>query len=99
MFSPAVRTRLPTLETGQLMVRPPHFTQPIFVRSPRPAVCRGRDGMERWAPAEEPGFDMALLRALQPPDDTQSMHWARDLVALHGEDEVMRVPDDEPYGP
>ena len=91
VFSPAVRTRLATLEKGQLMVRHPHFTQPIFVRFPRPAVCRGRDGMERWAPAAEPGFDVALLRALKPLDDTLSMHWARDLVALHGEDEVMRV--------
>jgi DNA helicase HerA-like ATPase len=33
---------------GQLMVRHPHFTQPIFVRFPRPAVMLGRDGAERF---------------------------------------------------
>ena len=44
VLSPAVKTKLATLEKGQLMVRHPHFTQPIFVRFPRPAVMRGRDG-------------------------------------------------------
>ena len=32
------------------MVRHPHFTQPIFVRFPRPAVLRGREGVERFPP-------------------------------------------------
>ena len=91
VLSPAVRTRLATLEKGQLMVRHPHFTQPIFVRFPRPAVCRGRDGMERWPPAAEPGVEVALLRALKPLDDTLPLAWAQDLVALHGEEEVLRV--------
>src|SRR6185295_917572 len=38
VLSPATRTKLATLEKGQLMVRHPHFAQPIFVRFPRPAV-------------------------------------------------------------
>ena len=44
VLSPAIKTKLASLEKGQLMVRHPHFTQPIFVRFPRPAVMRGRDG-------------------------------------------------------
>ena len=48
VLSPAIKTKLATLEKGQLMVRHPHFTQPIFVRFPRPAVMRGRDGAERY---------------------------------------------------
>src|SRR5205085_10845312 len=44
VLSPATRTKLATLEKGQLMVRHPHFAQPIFVRFPRPAAMRGRDG-------------------------------------------------------
>ena len=91
VLTPAIRTRLATLEKGQLMVRHPHFTQPIFVRFPRPAVCRGRDGVERWAPAAEPGFEAALLRALHPLDDGLTIQWAQDVVAVHGEDEVLRV--------
>src|SRR3712207_7555806 len=43
VLSPATRVKLATLAKGQLMVRHPHFTQPIFVRFPRPAAMRGRD--------------------------------------------------------
>ena len=53
VLSPATRTKLATLEKGQLMVRHPHFTQPIFVRFPRPAVMHGRDGAERFPQAAE----------------------------------------------
>jgi DNA helicase HerA-like ATPase len=53
VLSPATKTKLATLEKGQLMVRHPHFAQPIFVRFPRPAVMRGRDGAERFPHAAE----------------------------------------------
>src|SRR2546430_4248059 len=43
VLSPAVKIKLATLPIGELMVRHPHFTQPIFVRFPRPAVLRGRE--------------------------------------------------------
>ena len=46
---PATKTKLATLDKGELMVRHPHFTQPIFVRFPRPAVL-GREGAERFPP-------------------------------------------------
>src|SRR5436190_11869054 len=46
VLSPATKTKLSILEKGQLMVRHPHFAQPIFVRFPRPAAMRGRDGAE-----------------------------------------------------
>ena len=36
-LSPATKIKLATLPKGELMVRHPHFTQPIFVRFPRPA--------------------------------------------------------------
>ena len=35
-LSPATKIKLATLPKGELMVRHPHFTQPIFVRSPGP---------------------------------------------------------------
>ena len=43
-LSPATKIKLATLPKGELMLRHPHFTQPIFVRFPRPAVLAGRDG-------------------------------------------------------
>ena len=35
-LSPATKIKLATLPKGELMVRHPHFTQPIFVKFPRP---------------------------------------------------------------
>src|SRR5216117_49537 len=58
-LSPATRTKLATLDKGQLMVRHPHFTQPIFVRFPRPAVMQGRDGAEKFPQSVETGLDVA----------------------------------------
>ncbi len=91
VLSPAIRTRLATLEKGQLMVRHPHFTQPIFVRFPRPAVMRGRDGAERYPQAEEAGFESAVLRDLRRLDPSLQLSVVQDAVALHDEREVIRA--------
>ena len=50
-ISPATKIKLATLPKGELMLRHPHFTQPIFVRFPRPAVLGGREGIERFPPS------------------------------------------------
>ncbi len=50
-ISPATKIKLATLPKGELMLRHPHFTQPIFVKFPRPAVLTGREGVERFPPA------------------------------------------------
>ena len=51
-----------TLDKGQLMVRHPHFTQPVFVRFPRPAVMSGREGVERFPQAPEPSLAGTVRR-------------------------------------
>jgi DNA helicase HerA-like ATPase len=68
VLSPAVKTKLATLEKGQLMVRHPHFTQPVFVRFPRPAVMTGREGVERYPQAAEPSLEAAVARSLMALD-------------------------------
>jgi hypothetical protein len=64
VLSPATKIKLATLPIGELMVRHPHFTQPIFVRFPRPAVLqgphrrstpRGRASCRRRRPPDAPG--------------------------------------------
>jgi DNA helicase HerA-like ATPase len=90
-LTPATKTRLATLAKGQLMVRHPHFTQPIFVRFPRPAVMRGRDGAERFPQAADAGFEAALLRSLRRLDPSIPLSWVQDLAALHGEPELVRA--------
>src|SRR5213075_958532 len=68
ILAPAVKTKLASLDKGQLMVRHPHFTQPIFIRFPRPAVMRGRDGAEKYPQALEVSFESAVLRTLRTLD-------------------------------
>jgi DNA helicase HerA-like ATPase len=91
VLSPAVKTKLATLDKGQLMVRHPHFTQPIFVRFPRPAVMRGRDGAERYPQAQDVTLEAAVLRSLRSLDPTLTLAWIQDLTALHDREEIIRA--------
>jgi hypothetical protein len=91
VLSPAVKTKLATLEKGQLMVRHPHFTQPIFVRFPRPAIMRGRDGAERYPQAADVDLDAAVVRSLRTLDPSITLGWVQDAVGLRDEDEIVRA--------
>jgi hypothetical protein len=91
VLSPATRTKLATLEKGQLMIRHPHFTQPIFVRFPRPSVMQGREGSERYPQSSEISIDAAVLRTLRPLDPTITLPWVQEITALYTDDEVIRA--------
>ena len=91
VLSPATRTKLATLEKGQLMVRHPHFTQPIFVRFPRPSVMQGREGSERYPQNSEVSIESAVLRSLRPLDPSITLPWVQDITALYTEQEVIRA--------
>ncbi len=91
VLSPSTRTKLATLEKGQLMVRHPHFTQPIFVRFPRPAVLSGREGAERYPQAAEATIETALYRSLRSLDPAISLAWVKNLTSLYDEDELLRL--------
>jgi hypothetical protein len=91
VLSPAIRTKLATLDKGQLMVRHPHFTQPIFVRFPRPAVLTGREGAERYPQAADVTIEEAVTRALRELDPSITLQWVQDTVALASEEEIVRA--------
>jgi DNA helicase HerA-like ATPase len=91
VLSPAVKIKLATLDKGQLMVRHPHFTQPIFVRFPRPAVMRGRDGAEQYPQATDVDLDAAVLRSLRSLDPSITIGWVRDAVGIRDDEEVIRA--------
>jgi hypothetical protein len=91
VFSPATRTKLATLAKGDLMVRHPHFTQPIFLKFPRPAVMRGRDGVERFPQASDVSFETSLLRTLRQLDPAIPLVWVQDLAALYDEADLIRA--------
>jgi hypothetical protein len=80
VLSPATKVKLATLPAGELMVRHPHFTQPIFVRFPRPAVLRGRDGVERFPPAADLPFEDAVVRLMLRIDRGIAPNRVKDLI-------------------
>ena len=90
-LAPAIRTKLSTLEKGQLMVRHPHFAQGVFVRFPRPAVLSGREGVERFPQAAEPTLEAAVTRSLRTLDRSLTLERVKDAIALSEEDEVLRA--------
>jgi DNA helicase HerA-like ATPase len=90
-LSPATRIKLGTLPKGELMLRHPHFTQPIFVRFPRPAVLSGREGVERFPPAADLPFADAVARQMRQLDRRISGDAVRALVDGRREEDVRRA--------
>jgi len=91
VLSPATKIKLATLPIGELMVRHPHFTQPIFVQFPRPAVLRGRDGVERFPPATDLPFADAVVRQLVRLDRGIRPNAVHDLIVDRSPDDVRRA--------
>jgi DNA helicase HerA-like ATPase len=91
VLSLATKTKLASLPKGDLMVRHPHFTQPIFVQFPRPAVMRGRDGIEEYPPRQEMPFDDAIAFGLKRLDRRVRVNDIKDLIAGRERDEVLQV--------
>jgi len=90
-LSPATKIKLATLPKGELMVRHPHFTQPIFVRFPRPAVLSSREGIERFPPAPDLPFADAVARQLKAMDRRVGADAVRALVEGRREEDVRRA--------
>ena len=90
-LAPATRIKLSTLDKGQLMVRHPHFAQPVFVRFPRPAVLGGREGVERYPAEPEPSLETAVTRTLRRLDASVTLEWVKQAIVAAPEDEVLRA--------
>ncbi len=91
VLSPATKSKLATLPKGELMIRHPHFTQPIFLRFPRPAVMAGRDGVRRFEPAADLPFEDAVARLLRRVDRSVPHNLIKDLIAGRDRDEVLHA--------
>ena len=90
-LSPATKIKLATLPKGELMLRHPHFTQPIFVKFPRPAVLNSREGIERFPPAAELPFEDAVARQMRGLDRRVSAEAVRALIEGRREEDVRRA--------
>jgi hypothetical protein len=91
VLSPATKSKLATLPKGELMIRHPHFTQPIFLRFPRPAVMAGRDGVRRFEPADDLPFEDAIARQLRRLDRSVPLNQVKDLIAGRDREEVLNA--------
>jgi DNA helicase HerA-like ATPase len=91
ILSPAIKAKLAALPKGELMVRHPHFTQPIFIRFPRPPVLSGREGIEQFPPEAEVPFEDAVVRRLRSVAPNLAGNRIKDLVAGRQSDDVVRA--------
>ncbi len=91
VFSQSTKAKLATLPKGELMVRHPHFTQPMFLRFPRPPVLSGTLGVEKFAPAEDLPFAEAVVTRIVALDRNVSPADIRDVIADRREEDVRRA--------
>jgi hypothetical protein len=90
-LSPAVKSKLAALPKGELMVRHPHFTQPIFVKFPRPAVLSGREGVERFPPQPDIPFAEAMWRQLHNLDKSLTRQQVAEMCEGRKPEDVRRA--------
>jgi hypothetical protein len=91
ILSPAIKAKLAALPKGELMVRHPHFTQPIFVRFPRPTVLSGREGIEQFPPESEVPFEDAVVRRLRALAPGLPSNRIKDMAAARAPEDVVRA--------
>ncbi len=77
-FSPAIKEKLGALSPGEVLLKHPHFAQPIFVRFPRPACMKGSDGMKRFP--RQGGTPMRELILHQVGRLKASVNEAKDVL-------------------
>ncbi|MCZ6918026.1 MAG: ATP-binding protein [Gemmatimonadetes bacterium] len=91
VWSQATKIKLATLPKGELMVRHPHFTQPVFLRFPRPAALTGSAGVKAFPPAADVPFDEAVARHVATLDRTVAPNAVMELIAGRREADVRRA--------
>ncbi len=85
VLTSATKEKLATLSKGQLMIRHPHFNQPIFVKFPRPNILRGPDGIKMFPPCDDLPLEEAIYKNLRVLDSNLNSNAIKDIVALAGD--------------
>ena len=92
VLTAATKEKLATLSKGQIMLRHPHFSQPIFVKFPRPNVLRGPDGVNIFPPAEDLPLEEAVFLRLSDLDRSITREQVRAIIADVGDEkEIVRA--------
>ncbi len=90
-LSAATKIKLATLPKGELMIRHPHFTQPVFLRFPRPPIMAGREGVERFPPEPDLALDAAVHRHLRQLDRKVTRQAVAEAIEGHREEDILRA--------
>jgi DNA helicase HerA-like ATPase len=90
-ISAATKIKMATMAKGELMIRHPHFTQPVFVRFPKPAIMSGRDGVERFPPQPDLTLDAAVARQLRTLDRSITANQIKDIIDGRRDEDVLRA--------
>jgi DNA helicase HerA-like ATPase len=90
-ISAATKIKMATMAKGELMIRHPHFTQPVFVRFPKPAIMSGREGVERFPPQADLTLDAAVARQLRALDRSITANMIKDLIDGRRDEDVLRA--------
>lgn len=90
-ISAATKIKMATMAKGELMIRHPHFTQPVFVRFPKPAIMSGREGVERFPPQADLTLDAAVARQLRALDRSITVNMIKDLIDGRRDEDVLRA--------
>jgi hypothetical protein len=80
IFDPAVKEKMGALTPGELLVRHPHFTQPVFIKFPRPAIMRGQDGLHAFPPEKPEPLERAIWRNLHQLDSSIMPNQVADII-------------------
>lgn len=92
VLTSATKEKLATLSKGQLMIRHPHFNQPIFVKFPRPNILRGPDGIKMFPPGDDLPLEEAVYRNLSRADSRITRNEVKDAIAVAADaEEVIRA--------
>ena len=91
VLSPATKIKLATLPKGELMVRHPHFTQPVFVVFPRPPVLAGPAGIQRHPPAKDVAFEEAVVAHLTALDRKIMPGKVKEIILGHRAEDIRRA--------
>jgi len=96
VYSQAVREKLATSDPGEIMFRHPRFSQPVFLRFPKPSIMKGSDGMKRWPhKREDDAAPIIRLASDLKPGDVRRLleevdHGRRKEVLAEITEELLR---------
>jgi len=93
-FSPAIKEKLGALKPGEVLLKHPHFAQPVFLNFPVPACLKGQDGLRKYPVSKPmPVTDLIVNEAKRLKGDVNQAKSVLDSLSQDPKDlrEVLRI--------